>query len=108
MVYIYSSSYVQYARSPIPSLLDPEYGAPAMLVILVELAALLSMLSTDPSMFAPARGSPTIDHGLRELPNFAGHVQNQTVRAGDDVILACQVQKLGNYKACNACEQSVR
>ena len=55
---------------------------------------------TDPSMFVSARGSSTADHGLRELPKFVGNVQNQTVRAGNDVILACQVKSLGNYKAC--------
>ena len=28
-------------------------------------------------MFVSARGSSTADHGLRELPKFVGHVQNQ-------------------------------
>ena len=51
-------------------------------------------------MFVSARGASTAaDHGLRELPKFVGHVRNQTVRAGNDVILACQVKSLGNYKA---------
>jgi len=27
-----------------------------------------------------------------------GHVENKTARAGSDVILTCQVRKLGNYK----------
>ena len=51
-------------------------------------------------MFVSARGASTAaDHGLRKLPKFVGHVRNQTVRAGNDVILACQVKSLGNYKA---------
>ncbi len=35
---------------------------------------------------------------LHELPTFVGHVENKTVRAGNSVILTCQVRNLGNYK----------
>ena len=33
-----------------------------------------------------------------ELPSFINQVENQTVRAGTDVKLICQVQNLGNYQ----------
>ena len=35
---------------------------------------------------------------MQELPTFVGHVENKTVRAGNSVILTCQVRNLGNYK----------
>ncbi len=39
-----------------------------------------------------------MEPAIRELPTFVGQVQNQTVRAGNDVILSCQVKNLGSYK----------
>ena len=40
----------------------------------------------------------SVEPAIRELPTFVGQVQNQTVRAGNDVILSCQVKNLGSYK----------